>query len=90
MDLSFFRSDLPGHASHSVRLDHDVLVASLRAMQEASAAARALRGSAFASTASARHPIVELVLGGPGWREAAAVQGGCFHRSQAQIGRGDA
>ena len=86
MDLSFSRSAQTRFASRAAaRLDYGVLVATLDAMQSASAAARAVRGLGGAGSAVFRHdPLVELLLGGPGWREAVAAQGGCFNRLHAR------
>lgn len=86
MDLSFFRNAQARFASRSAaRLDYRVLVATLAAMQSASAAARAVRAPGSEGKAAFRHdPLVELLLGGPGWRDAVAAQGGCFNRAQAR------
>ncbi len=67
MDLSFFRRAQTRFASRSAaRLDYGVLVATLEAMQSASAAARALRGLGAEGKAAPRHDgLVELLLGGP-------------------------
>jgi hypothetical protein len=85
MDLSFFRRAQMRFASRSpARLEYPVLVASLAAVQSASAAARAARALGSAGEPSPRHdPLVELLLGGSGWREAAAAQRGCFNPGQA-------
>ncbi len=91
MDLSFFRRAQTKFGSRSAaRLDYGVLVATLDAVQAASSAARALRGfGAEAGAAMSRDPLVELILGGPGWRDAIAAQGGSFNPAQAQrSGRG--
>jgi hypothetical protein len=85
MDLSFFRRAQMRFASRSpARLDYPVLVATLEAVQSASVAARGLRllGSTGAP-APRQDPLVELILGGPGWREAALAQRGCFNPGQA-------
>jgi hypothetical protein len=83
--LTFFRRAEQRFASRSAApLDYCVLIASLAALQSSSAAARALRGFAGAGVAAvARDPIVELILGGPAWREAIEAQGGSFHPGQA-------
>ncbi len=85
MDLSFFRRAQSGFASRSAaRLDYGVLVATLEAMQSASAAARAVRGFGGQGAAAPRQDaLVELLLGGGGWREALNAQGGCFNAAQA-------
>jgi hypothetical protein len=86
MDLSFFRSAQMRFASRSAaRLDYGVLVATLDAAQSASAAARAVRALGGRGSEAFRHdPLVELLLSGPGWRDAVAAQGGCFNRAQAR------
>jgi hypothetical protein len=83
MDLSFFRRAEHRFASPAPAcLDFGLLTAMLQAQQAASAAARAqavarpVRGSA--------DPIVEILLGGAGWRAAAAAQGGSFHPAFAR------
>ena len=91
MDLSFFRRAETRFASRSAaRLDYGVLVATLEAMQSASAASRALRGLRTEGTAAPRHDsLVELLLGGSGWREAIGSQQGSFNPAWAQrFGRG--
>jgi hypothetical protein len=86
MDLSFFRRAHGRFASRSAaRLDYGVLVATLEAMQSSSAAARSLRGLGPEGKSAPRHDaLVELVLGGPGWREAIASQRGSFNPARAQ------
>ena len=86
MDLSFFRRAQTGFASRSAaRLDYGVLVATLEAMQSASAAARAVRGLGAEGKVAPRHDsLVELLLGGSGWREAIGSQLGSFNPEHAQ------
>jgi hypothetical protein len=90
MDLSFFRRAQMRFAGGSpARLDYGVLVATLEAVQSTSAAARAVRGfSGEGNTAPRQDALVELLLGGPGWRDALIAQGGCFNRGRAGIGKG--
>ena len=87
MDLSFFRRAQSRFASRTpARLDYGVLVATLEAAQSASVAARTVRGLGIAGMAAPRQDaLVELLLGGPDWREALAAQGGCFNRAQAMV-----
>ena len=87
MDLSFFRRAQSRFASRApARLDYGVLVATLEAAQSSSAAARTVRGLAAAGMAAPRQDaLVELLLGGPDWREAVAAQAGCFNRAQAML-----
>jgi hypothetical protein len=90
MDLSFFRRAQTRFAGGSpAGLDYGVLVATLEAMQSASAAARAVRGVGGEGIAAPRQDaLVELLLGGAGWRDALIAQGGCFNRAQAGIPAG--
>jgi hypothetical protein len=68
----------------AARPDYRVMVATLEAMQSASPAARAVRGSRVSPEAPARHDcLVALVLGEPGWRESVAAQAGCFNPEAA-------
>jgi hypothetical protein len=85
MDLSFFRRAQMRFATGApARLDYGVLVATLEAMQSASAAARAVRGLGGEGAAAPRQDaLVELLCGGPAWREALIAQGGCFNPAQA-------
>ena len=85
MDLSFFRRAQTKFASRSAAgLDYGVLVATLEAMQSASAAARAVRGLGAPGEAAPRQDgLVELLLGGPGWREAILSQRGSFNPERA-------
>ena len=87
MDLSFFRRSQSSFASRApARLDYGVLVATLEAAQSASAAARTVRGLGVEGIAAPRQDaLVELLLGGPEWREALSAQGGCFNRAQAML-----
>ena len=86
MDLSFSRrAQRRSPAGASANLEFRVLVATLDAMQLANAAARPMGGGRFCQeTGEVSDPLVELLLGGPCWREAALAQGGSFNRAQAQ------
>ncbi len=90
MDLSFFRRAQTRFArGAAARLDYGVLVATLEAMQSSSAAARAVRGLSVEGASPLQQvALVELLLGGPNWREALLAQGGSFNRGQASVGRG--
>ena len=89
MDLGFFRraqAMLVGR--QAANLDYRVLVATLEAMQSASSTARALRAAGSNARQALRHdPLVELLVGAPGWREAVAAQGGCFNPARARHAR---
>ena len=64
------------------RLEHSVFVATLAAQQSASAAARAqLRSSGACPPSVEDDPLIELLLAGPDWRQAASAQRGCFDRA---------
>jgi anti-sigma factor RsiW len=86
MDLSFFQRRQASFAGRSAaRLDYRMLVTSLATMQAAGKSAQALRSfGCAAGVAPGPEPLVELLLGGPRWREAIAAQCGCFHPSFAQ------
>jgi hypothetical protein len=82
MDLSFFRRAEQRFASHTpARLDFGMLVATLRLQREsAPATSSAAPAERFAD------PIAEILLAGPGWREAVAAQRGCFNPAFARQG----
>ena len=85
MDLSFFRRAEQRFASRApAHLDFDMLVAALRTQREAAPSAAAARGAAPA--AGIADPIAEILLAGPGWREAVAAQRGCFNPAFARQG----
>jgi hypothetical protein len=86
MDLGFFQRREASFAGRSAaRLDYGVLVATLDAMQASSASARALRSvTCEADAAAGANPLVEILLGRAGWREAIAAQCGSFNPAQAQ------
>ena len=86
MDLGFFRHAQTRFAGRTAaRLDYRVLVATLEAMQSSSAAARAVRDLGSISEAAPRHDgLVELILGGSGWRDAIRSQRGSFNPAAAQ------
>jgi hypothetical protein len=90
MDLGFFRrAQAMLVARQTANLDYRVLVATLEAMQSASSTARAVRAAGTAARPAPRQdPLVELLVGAPGWRDAVADQGGCFNRGQAGQERG--
>jgi hypothetical protein len=86
MDLSFFRNAQTRFASRSAaRLDYRVLVATLEALQSSTATARSIRGlGAEGETDPINDGLVELILGGGGWREAIVAQRGSFNPRCAQ------
>ena len=86
MDLGFFRRASQGFADRSAAtLDYPMLVTTLRAMQSATPAARAEGGAGVAKAASepGNHPILDILAGSAGWREAVGAQGGCFNAGVA-------
>ena len=83
MDLSFFRRAEQRFASRTpARLDFGMLVATLRSQRTAGPAAL----TRTAPAPSLADPIAEILLAGPGWREAVAAQGGCFNLKVARQG----
>jgi hypothetical protein len=86
MDLSFFRRAEQRFASRApARLDFGMLVATLRTQRESGPAA-SVHSAASAPAASIADPIAEILLAGPGWREAVAAQRGCFNPAFARQG----
>ena len=81
MDLSFFRRAEQRFASRTpAGLDFGMLVATLRSQRDSAPAASA---RVAAPTVSFADPIAEILLAGPGWREAVAAQRGCFNPAYA-------
>jgi hypothetical protein len=86
MDLSFFRRAEQRFASRTpASLDFDMLVAALRSQRDSGPAASA-RAAASEPAAGFADPIAEILLAGPGWREAVAAQRGCFNPAFARQG----
>lgn len=89
MDLTSFRR---GHDAFAVRsstsLDYAVLVATLEAVQSASATARAghIRDEEAEPSPPSHDPLAELLLGGNEWRAAITAQEGCFNPAHAHAG----
>ncbi|MBA3677761.1 MAG: hypothetical protein H0W74_10225 [Sphingosinicella sp.] len=77
----FSRGDISLVSRQPARLDYCVLVATLQALQLATATARAeslCGGEANASPAH-REPLAEILLGSDDWQEAVVAQGGSFN-----------
>ena len=66
------------------RLDYGVLVATLDAIQSASAAARAARCARGPADSAPREPLVDILLATPAWSDAVAAQEGRFHRDPSR------
>jgi hypothetical protein len=87
MDQSFFlRAERMLAGSRPAPVDRDMLLATLAGYQSAT---RTAREEARARTGAGAcdfpgEPLPEIILGGRGWREAAAMQGGCFNRAIAK------
>ena len=85
MDLNFFRRAEQRFASRTAApLEFGLLAAMLQTRQAASAAAHAQ--ALLAHAPRLEDPLVELLLGGPLWRRAVAVQSGCFNPAYARKG----
>jgi hypothetical protein len=83
MDLGFLRRAEQRFANRAAaRVDFGMLVAALKAQQASSPAARAQ--AALPAPYAVADPLVEILLAGPGWRQAVAAQRGCFHRALAR------
>jgi hypothetical protein len=71
--------------SRPAALDFPALRAVLAAQQAASPAARAQAVAPQPAQApAAADPLAEIVLAGPGWRQAASAQKGCFNRAEVK------
>lgn len=87
MDQAFFIRarrllDLDGVGrSEPAPLDHATLVAAIAARQAATPTARAASRCRPAADGADEAALVTLVLGGDGWREAAAKRCFCFNRA---------
>ena len=85
MDMAFLRrAERILEEREPLRLDHQLLVAALAARQTAAVTAQEKvvvkrRGK----NKRDEDPLVELLLAGPRWREAASRQRGCFSRAEA-------
>jgi hypothetical protein len=93
MDLGFFRRLRADAAGRSTApLDFGVLTATLHTMQAASVTARmqAQAPRPDRNTQNCHAPLVELLLGGPGWKAAVEQQGGSFNPLYARHGGGNA
>lgn len=82
MDMGQFRRGrirAPGSAR--VRIDYCVFVATLQALQLATATARAESrcGGDAPAPAGAAQPLAEILLGREDWQDAVLARGGCFN-----------
>jgi hypothetical protein len=66
---------------HPATLDFAVLTAALAAQRALGAGGRS--PSSPSSRPAGEEALVELILAGPGWRQAASMQQGCFSRAEA-------
>ena len=84
MDMAFLRRAQRMLVQHQpARIDHAILIAALAAEREAHGAPIRLHLPAAPETACGEEPMVELLIGGPGWRQALWAQRGCFSRAEA-------
>lgn len=71
--------------SQPAALDFSLLSAGLAAQQAASPAALAqVRFARAAAPAPGTDPLIETLLAGPQWRQAACAQQGCFNRAEVK------
>ena len=85
MDMAFLRrAERILEEREPLRLDHQLLVAALAARQTAAVTAQE-KAVVNRRRRNPRdeEPLVELLLAGPRWREAASRQRGCFSRAEA-------
>jgi hypothetical protein len=79
MDMGFFlRAQRLLTEQRSAKLDFAVLTALLAAQRSASASA-----PTRSAPRESEEALVELLISGPDWREAACAQQGCFSRAEA-------
>jgi hypothetical protein len=85
MDMAFLRrAERILEEREPLRLDHELLLAALSAQHQAIVASRKRpAGRPARAAGSEDDPLIELLLAGPRWREAATRQRGCFSRAEA-------
>ena len=85
MDMAFLRrAERMLEDRQPLQLDYGLLVAAVSAQQTAIAAAGAERVTFQPRSGPVDDdPLIELILAGPRWREAAIRQRGCFSRAEA-------
>ncbi|MDB5670805.1 MAG: hypothetical protein JWO25_1764 [Alphaproteobacteria bacterium] len=77
MDLGFLgRAEKRFASRDTAQPDFGMLLVALRAQASASPAVQAL--VQWKMRRPFAHPLAEILLSGPSWRQAVAVQGGCF------------
>ena len=77
MDFSFLRrAEMRFASRQAAQPDFGMLLVALRSQASASMAAQAL--SRWDVRRPFFHPVAEIVLAGPCWKQAVAIQGGCF------------
>jgi hypothetical protein len=86
MDMAFLRrAERILEERESLRLDHQLLVAALAAQQQTATVTARSRAVVMQARIgpSDEDPLIEVLLAGPRWREAATRQRGCFSRAEA-------
>ena len=85
MDMAFLRrAERILEERESLRLDHQLLVAALAAQQQTATVTARSRVVVEARLGPCdEDPLIEVLLAGPRWREAATRQQGCFSRAEA-------
>ena len=85
MDMAFLRrAERMLEDRQPMRLDHSLLMAALAAQQTAGAASRSPDNvQTPGPRLGEEDSLIELLLAGPRWREAATRQQGCFSRAEA-------
>ena len=85
MDETFqLRARRPFEPRTAAPLDFQVLSAGLIAQQATSPAARAQARHDGAAAPTPAEPLVETVLAGPAWQEAASALRFCFNRAEVK------
>ena len=89
MDMAFLRrAERILEEREPIRLDHALLMVALSVQQSAIVGARPRQGPQARArppraAVAEDDPLIELLLAGPRWREAANRQCGCFSRAEA-------
>ena len=84
MDMAFLRrAERILEERQALRLDYRLLVAAVSAQQTVITISGDARPTPPSGGSADDDPLIELLLGGPRWREAASRQRGCFSRAEA-------
>ncbi|MDQ4087519.1 MAG: hypothetical protein M3177_05865 [Pseudomonadota bacterium] len=85
MDMAFLqRAERMLARGEPVRIDHAIFIATLAAQRQATVTIHLqVHPTSSRDREPAEEPLVELLIGGPSWRQALRAQRGCFSRAEA-------